>query len=162
MPTRPRPFAGRPLRRATALLVLLAGVASACGADAGVITLSAAPTPTVVTIPPVLRQETPPTDDSVAVDDPLAVPVADESPTVSLPPIVEPELRVTIPFADVVDVDDNKPPRDHDEFVAVAFTDIERWWGEVFPLVYGKPYEPLEGGVYAGYPERESPIPGCG
>ncbi len=69
---------------------------------------------------------------------------------------------MSIPFTDVVDVDGNKPARDHDEFVAVAFTDIERWWTDSYPAVYGEPFEPLEGGVYAGYPERETSIPGCG
>ena len=161
MPTQPRPLAGSPLRRAIALLVPLAGIISACGADAGVVTLSATPTPTVVTIPPVAPPVTPSTGEPVSADETLSM-LADELPAAGLPPIVEPELLVAISLADVVDVDDNKPPREHDEFVAVALTDIERWWGEVFPDVYGEPHEPLEGGVYAGYPERGSPIPGCG
>lgn len=77
------------------------------------------------------------------------------------PPVIEPELLATIPFVDVVDVDEFKPARAHDGFVAVAFTDVERWWSEVYPSVYGAPFEPLAGGLYAGYPERTTPIPGC-
>jgi len=74
----------------------------------------------------------------------------------------EPQILVDIAFGDIVDADANKPPRSHDAFVAAAFTDIQRWWGEVFPDVYGAPFEPLQGGIYAGYPERETSIPGCG
>ena len=125
------------------------------------ISLSATPTPTVVTIPPVTAPEQAPESTSAPVDEPVDPPHT-TPPGDTLPAIVEPELRVSIPFADVVDVDDDKPPRDHDDFVAVAFTDIERWWGEVYPTVYGEPYQPLQGGVYAGYPERQTPIPGCG
>jgi predicted metalloprotease len=93
---------------------------------------------------------------------PDAASPADTVPDATLPPIDGPVLEVTIPFDDVVDVDDNKPPRPYDEFVAVAFTDIERWWGEVYPTIYGSTYQPLEGGIYAGYPERDTAIPGCG
>ena len=161
-----RRSAGLPRHRATALIVLAAAAVSACAADAGVITLSATPTPTVVTVPPVKAPEQTSDSTSVPVDEPVAPPPTsppvDEPPGDTLPAIVEPELRVSIPFADVVDADDNKPPRAHDDFVAVAFTDIERWWGEVYPAVYGEPYQPLQGGVYAGYPERQTPIPGCG
>ena len=32
----------------------------------------------------------------------------------------------------------------YDAFVAVAVADIERWWGETFPEVYGEQFEPLE------------------
>jgi predicted metalloprotease len=46
--------------------------------------------------------------------------------------------------------------------VAVAVTDIERWWAEQFPAIYGEAFEPLEGGLYAGYPERDTDLPGCG
>ena len=161
MPTWLRRSTGLPRHRATALIVLAAAAVSACAADAGVISLSATPTPTVVTIPPVTAPEQAPESTSAPVDEPVAPPQT-TPPVDTLPAIVEPELRVSIPFADVVDVDDDKPPRDHDDFVAVAFTDIERWWGEVYPTVYGEPYQPLQGGVYAGYPERRTPIPGCG
>jgi predicted metalloprotease len=134
---------------------------SACAADAGVMTLSASQTPTESTIPsetppPTTPNQDPP-DDQTTTTTPSTEPA-----TPSLPAIVEPEILLEIPFADVVDADDDKAPRDHDAFVAVAFTDIERWWSEVYPEVYGEPYRPLDGGVYAGYPERSSSIPGCG
>lgn len=168
MPIRPRPPAGHPLRRATVLAVVGAGLLSACAVDAGVDSMSASPTPSVLTVPPVSVQDTQPDNESPTADP--TTPVADTQdtppiatpPAPTLPPIVEPEIRVSFELADVVNIDGNKTARAHDELVAVAFTDIERWWAEVYPTVYGEPHVPLEGGVYAGYPERETPIPGCG
>jgi predicted metalloprotease len=60
-----------------------------------------------------------------------------------------------------LDFGDAKTPRDYDDFLAAALTDIEAWWTEQFPTVYGKPFEPITGRVYAGYPERTTEIPGC-
>jgi len=61
----------------------------------------------------------------------------------------------------MIDVGDGKSPRDYDDFVRLALTDIQQWWSEQFPAIYDQPFEPLAGGVYAGYPERTTPIPGC-
>jgi hypothetical protein len=41
-------------------------------------------------------------------------------------------------------------------------TDIERWWSEQYPVVYGGTFEPLEGRIIAAYPDRPDDIPGCG
>ncbi|MFP5487714.1 MAG: neutral zinc metallopeptidase, partial [Acidimicrobiia bacterium] len=99
----------------------------------------------------------PPTDPPTGSTPP---PTTEPAPT--MPTVVEPELFVDVELASVVDVDAGKPAREHDAFVAVAFTDVERWWSEAYPDVYGAPFEPLAGGVYAGYPERATDIPGCG
>jgi predicted metalloprotease len=150
-------------RRVVPVLVVTCITAAACGADQGVATRSASQTPEGVIVPPVE-----PAGDETSTDtsEPPDAPPTTGAPVITappgLPPIVEPELKVSIPFSEVIDVDANKPVRDHDEFVAVAVTDIERWWGEEYPTVYGEEFEPLGGGVYAGYPERESNIPGCG
>jgi predicted metalloprotease len=45
--------------------------------------------------------------------------------------------------------------------VRLALNDIEAWWADTFPAVYGQAFEPLRGGVYAAYPARTTPIPGC-
>jgi len=133
---------------------------AACGADQGVNTLGASPT----------REEPEPapeptTDPSPAPANPTD-PTTPTNPTTptdpTLPPIVQPSITVEIPITDVVDVGSGKPARAHDAFVAVAFTDIERWWSEAYPAVYGEPFEPLTGGLYAGYPGRDPEIPGCG
>jgi predicted metalloprotease len=73
----------------------------------------------------------------------------------------DPVLLADIPITDVVDIDENKPARDYDAFVAVAITDVERWWTDVFPEVYGEPFVPLANGIFAGYPERQTELPGC-
>lgn len=163
----PRP---RSQRRPFIGVVVAALAVSACASDAGVISISAAPieTPDDQVLSPV---DDPTTDDGTTSDTTVPDGVPTTSPSVletaddpadTLPPIIEPELFTLIPFSDVVDVDANRESGAHDEFVAVAFTDIQEWWSEVFPQVYGEPFEKLSGGLYAGYPDRESAIPGCG
>ncbi|MEY2958709.1 MAG: hypothetical protein RLZZ01_1277 [Actinomycetota bacterium] len=83
-------------------------------------------------------------------------------PTTRTEPAPEAEILVQIPIADVIDVGDAKPPQDHDAFAAVALADVERWWADTFPVVYGREMEPLQGGVFAGYRGRDPEIPGCG
>ena len=162
--------------RRAAALTALALVASACAADAGVRVGSATPIepaavpttttpapaeptpadtlPSIDTTPP----PTPPIDDAEGAGQPAEAPEVEPVE----PAVIEPQISTVIPLAEVIDIGESKPPRDHDDFVAVAFTDVERWWAEQFPLVYGSEFVPVEGGVYAGYPERSSPIPGCG
>ncbi len=135
---------------------------SACAPDPGVVSISASP-PTPVQ-PAETETSTTSTDaptTSAPVDEPAAT-VPTTTPTPTLPPIVEPELNVEIPLENVVDLDAGKPVRDYDAFLSVALTDIDQWWSRVFPEVFGEVWVPLEGGVYAGYPERETELPGCG
>lgn len=141
-------------------------VVSACAPNTDVAAIGSEHTPTG------LADDTP--DDTAPATDPSTdTDPTDSSTTTTAPPdtvppvavvpaIVEPELFTELDIADVVDLGGDKPARDHDTFVAVAFTDIQRWWSEVYPEVYGKPFETLEGGVYAGYPERTGDLPGCG
>ena len=63
---------------------------------------------------------------------------------------------------DVVDFGEAGPRHpEYDGFLTAAFGDIQTFWAEAYPATYGVPWEPLGGGIYAAYPERESPIPGC-
>ncbi len=114
-------------------LVLL----GACGVDPGVVSLSAAPTPS--TDPSTDGAQVPADATHTAPDEPRTPPT---SPTTTssastLPAIVEPELNVEIPLENVVDIDGAKPVRDYDEFLAVALTDIDQWWARIYPDVYG-------------------------
>jgi predicted metalloprotease len=80
--------------------------------------------------------------------------VAAPAPTTTLP-VAGP------PIEDVIDVGDAKPERFYDAYLSAALNDIQTWWSQQFPLLFGDAYVPLEGGIYAAYPERTTPIPGC-
>lgn len=168
--------------RVTAGLVALSVVIAACSDDSAVrvhtaspigpdsaLELSATATPTDATVPPVpTASTTPPTTAADTAPATSEAPV-ETAPSATTKPVDDPaeptlvvhELLTSIPIDQVVDVGRSKPARDHDDFVAVAFTDIERWWANELPEVYGIEFEPLAGGIYAGYPERTAPIPGC-
>jgi predicted metalloprotease len=79
-------------------------------------------------------------------------------PATTVPDRVGDDVR---PLADVADIDDAKPQREYDPFVAAALDDIEAWLQVVYPEVYGEPFEPLQGGVYPVHPDRTD-VPGCG
>jgi len=151
----------RPTRRWGALAMLLL---AACGVDHGVTTQradrSAATTDATVTSPTTPPSEptdpTDPTETSAPSD--TSVPSSDPPPTTG----TTDDPGGTVAPNDLLDFGDDKPPRDYDEFLTAALTDIEQWWSEQYPLLYGAPFEPLQGGIYAGYPERTAPIPGCG
>jgi predicted metalloprotease len=151
----------RSRRTLLASIALALTITSACANEQGVSTIAAEQSPALAPAPPDTQPPStsapgdtqPPTSSSPATEPPVDP---------SLPAISEPELFVDIPIDQVVDVDGNKPARDYDAFVGTALADLERWWGEVYPAVYGEPFEPLAGGVYAGYPERATDVPGCG
>lgn len=99
------------------------------------------------------------------------------APTASAPPTTAPGTPTTTaspalptttlpvsgpPIADVVDVGGSKPERFYDGYLAAALNDIQQWWATEYPAVFGDAYTPLEGGIYAAYPERSTTIPGCG
>ena len=93
------------------------------------------------------------TDDSVPVSDP-STPSSDPDSTVPAEPVVlDP---------DAIDFGENKPEREYDDFLLAALADIDVWLTEQFPSTFGQPWTPLEGKVYAGYPERTDELPGCG
>lgn len=92
-----------------------------------------------------------------------ASPLAERpAPVAAVESPVEPPSIDPPPIETVIDVGDNRPERFYDAAVAAAMTDIEAMWDEAMPALYGKRWEPLAGGVYAAYPERTEPIPGCG
>lgn len=125
--------------RLIGLVGLLAIVTAACGAsDPGVIATRS-------------RQDTGggggqlfPTDSTVPGD-----------------PVPTPEPAYEV-IPGVVDFGGSKPPQDYDGFLTAAFGDIQAYWNEAFPEVYGASFEPLSGGIYAAYPARSESIPACG
>ncbi len=106
--------------------------------------------------------------------DPIRVASADE-PTITVPAPDDPALvdpgqtPTPTPIPPSGDVDPeainfgvNKPPRPYDDFLLAVMTDLQVWWTETYPAIYGEEFTPLEGDVYAAYPERPDDIPGCG
>jgi predicted metalloprotease len=90
-----------------------------------------------------------------------------DDPTGTVPDVTDPVPDSTIPKPlefdlDAIDFGTDKSARDYDEFLLAALTDLEAWWATAFPALYGATFDPLEGNVYAAYPERPDDIPGCG
>jgi predicted metalloprotease len=141
------------------LLLLTAG----CADDPGVLTESARRTVSGAVEPP--PTSGPP---------PVTAPPTTGAPSPTTPPVTDPAAPTTPPVppastpaappssGDVLDLGDAKTPRDYDDFLAAALADLHQWWTEQYPALYSDPFEPLGGGVYAAYPERTDPIPGCG
>lgn len=73
-----------------------------------------------------------------------------------------PEIDPTVIDPDAINFGDNKPDRPYDDFLLASLADIDAWLQAEFEPAFGIAYEPLQGSVYAGYPERSDPIPGCG
>jgi predicted metalloprotease len=178
-----RPPASVRRRVIVGALAVAALLATACSPDTDVFTISASPNatepgattdqpaPDASVEPAPTDESTPPTDTEATDPDatrPGSEPDASEpggtepvgDDTVST--VSETVLLTDISIDEVVDVGAAKPARSHDDFAAAALADIQRWWTEQFPAVYGAEFEPLAGGIYAGYPGRRSVIPGCG
>ena len=78
----------------------------------------------------------------------------------STDPAVEPTYELVDGVVDFGEAGPQHP--EYDGFLTTAFGDIERYWSSAFPETYGSAWEPLSGGIYAAYPERQAAIPGCG
>ena len=86
--------------------------------------------------------------------DPAGTEPASTAPSPSVAPDeIDPEA---------IDFGPNKTPHDYDDFLCAVMTDLESWWSEEYPALYGDAFEPLSGGVYAAYPNRPDDLPGCG
>jgi predicted metalloprotease len=121
-------------------------LAAACTADPGVVTDAARESPVAApgpTSPEPTDPSSPPSTGST------------EPPDTGAPP--------SIPTGDsMIDEGNAKPEREYDDFLNAALNDIQLWWSVQYPAIYDDPLQPLRGGVYAAYPERTDPIPGCG
>ncbi len=85
-----------------------------------------------------------------------SVPTDPQSPPSSAPTVSVPADPAAIDFGA------DKPPKAYDDFLLRVVTDLQVWWSEQYPAIYGEVFTPLEGGVYASYPGRADDLPGCG
>jgi predicted metalloprotease len=136
-------------RRLAAALALCAVTLTACANDAGVSTVGAAESDGNPFTPPEIDSSPPSGSTPTDVTDPTDSVAA---PVDTVPGRAE----------ELLDFGSNKPDRPYDRFLIAALNDVELFWAEQYPLLYGEPFEPLAGRIYAGYPERTTPIPGCG
>ncbi len=90
-------------------------------------------------------------------------------PSPQVPPSTDPASTAPSPSVAAEEIDrsaidfgPNKTPRAYDDFLLAVMTDLESWWSEQYPAIYGDTFQPLRGGVYAAYPERPDDLPGCG
>ena len=108
------------------------------------------------TLPPTDDPTADPTDDPTP-DDPIADPTPDDPATTAPPSTPTGPVDPT-----AINFGPNKPERPYDDFLLAVMTDLELWWTQIYPSIYGAAFTPLEGDVYAAYPERPDDIPGCG
>ncbi len=116
----------------------------------------------------------PPASDPADTEPPATEPPATD-PIDTEPPETEPagtapppstDAPVSVPRQDpdrsAIDFGADKPGREHDALLLATATDLEEWWTEQYPLVYGEEFTPLQGQIYAAYPSRPGQLPGCG
>ncbi len=102
-----------------------------------------------------------PTDptDPTASTDPSTPPPASTDPEPSTTPA---PTTPRVIDASAINFGPAKPPQPYDDFLLATITDLDVWWSELYPEIYGEPWTPLQGDVYAAYPDRPDDLPGCG
>jgi predicted metalloprotease len=151
-----------------ALLVAASLVMAACSADVAVTATrsesnQSAPTPSTsaptddppTSAPGTSIPNTPVPDDP----DPTNTPGTndDDDPVANTP-----STPPAVIDSDAIDFGSNKPDRDYDDFLLATLSDLNTWWLVTYPQLYGDEWIPLQGAVYAAYPDRPDDLPGCG
>ncbi|NND73602.1 MAG: hypothetical protein HKN44_01215 [Ilumatobacter sp.] len=142
------------IRRGAMLAAMTLSIA-ACGAEVLVVAERSDDPSTATTSPP-FQPDVPSTEDPpVTTTETGTVPPTDPATT---PPPTAPRVidREAINFGP------NKPPSPYDDFLLATVTDLDVWWTELYPEIYGEAWVPLRGDVYAAYPGRPDDLPGCG
>lgn len=156
--------------RATASILGSVIVLSSCAADVLVTAersdSTRGPATTSAPFEPQVDTDSTPGTTTVPSQDTTA-PGTDAPPETSTPDTTAPDPNTADPGSFVIDPDaidfgDAKPERAYDDFLLATLTDLDTWWADAYPLVYGDPFLPLQGKVYAAYPERQNDLPGCG
>ncbi|MCU1401422.1 MAG: hypothetical protein JWN62_4531 [Acidimicrobiales bacterium] len=98
--------------------------------------------------------------------DTVTVDTGSDSTDVSMPDVngttPPPSSVVDNPNDAKIDFGAGKTPQPYDDFLQASLADIQDYWRETYPQVYGTPYVELAGGIWASYPGRTGQIPeGC-
>ena len=102
-----------------------------------------------------------PATDTQATDTPgTDTPGTDTPTTDSLPEEMDVPTS-TIAFEGPFPFDPDKPPQPFDGLMVATIQDLEIYWAETMPQVFGIEYTPLEGGVFPAYPQRTDYPPGA-
>ena len=70
------------------------------------------------------------------------------------------ETTTTVDVAEGIDLDDIPVEDQDDAIIEATISDVEAFWTEEFPRVFGDEFEPVTGGFFPYGPNREMPI--CG
>ena len=135
----------------TCLALVLAGALFAgCGIDQGVTATRSQVSPDDQ---PVTTGDEPPATDDQPTGDTL---IPDDT-TVDEPP----DDYEVIPG--IIDFGDEHEAKDYDALLTTAIADMNQFWESAYPELYDDAWQPLEGGIYAAYPDRaDGEIPDCG
>ena len=136
--------------RLTALLIATGLFAAACGADVAV-TATRSDASAGATPAPPFEPGAPVIDEDSNPDDPPNEPA-------TTPPVTDP----TVSDPNAINFGPNKPAQPYDDFLLATLTDLDTWWEQTYPELYGTAWQPLQGGFYAAYPQRPDDLPGCG
>jgi predicted metalloprotease len=92
-------------------------------------------------------------------------PTSAPRPTTGTPDDTSPDATAPVTTApgspEVFVPDPRRPPQPYDEALQAAFLDIQVFWRQTFPQLYGKPFPELRGGIWPVYRGRRN-VPGCG
>ena len=96
--------------------------------------------------------------ETTEVDSPFET-VPEEPTETTIPP--EPESTIPDAGGPVFTLPEGKTPQDYDPYLEAVINDIQNFWRNEYPAVYGSEYPELENGVHPMEP-GSSITPGCG
>lgn len=139
--------------RLTALLLTIGLSAAACGTDVAVTATRSDASAGATSAPP-FEPETPG----------IGVPTTSGNETTSStePANTPPATAPVVIDSEAINFGPDKPVQPYDDFLLATLADLDAWWEQTYPEVYGEAWLPLEGDVYAAYPQRPDDLPGCG
>ena len=98
-------------------------------------------------------------DTTPTTQDPFETSTVPEEPVTTEPQ--QPESTTPDAGGPVFTLPADKPAQPYDDYLEAAVNDIQNYWRNEFPALYGKPYPELQNGIHAMRP-GDTVTPGCG